>query len=76
MTTSAHKGGYSRKPKPRTALSAARGRAKRNVSSVKRKLTDEAIQTKARDRVLQELGAGVCLSDRAIQRCLRKLGAA
>jgi DNA-binding Lrp family transcriptional regulator len=35
----------------------------------------EAAQQDARDRALAELGAGVDVSDREVQRWLRKLGA-
>jgi hypothetical protein len=48
---------------------------RRSASSVLSELVLEAAQQDARDRALAELGAGVDVSDREVQRWLRKLGA-
>ena len=48
---------------------------RRSASSVLSELVLDAAQQDARDRALAELGAGVDVSDREVQRWLRKLGA-
>jgi hypothetical protein len=48
---------------------------KRSASAVLSELVLEAAQQDARDRALSELGAGVDLSLREVERWLRKLGA-
>ena len=49
---------------------------KRSASSVLSELVAEAAQQEARDRVLEELGADVEISEQEVQKWLRKLGAA
>lgn len=50
-------------------------RAKRSASSVLSELVNEAARQEARDRVLSELGAGVEIPERDVERWLKKLGA-
>ncbi len=50
-------------------------RAKRSASAVLSELVIEAARQDARDRVLNELGAGVEIPEQAVQRWLKKLGA-
>jgi tRNA1(Val) A37 N6-methylase TrmN6 len=49
---------------------------KRSVSAVLSEIVAEAAQMEARDRALAELGANVEISERDVERWLRKLGAA
>jgi predicted transcriptional regulator len=49
---------------------------KRSVSAVLSEIVAEAAQMEARDRVLKELGDGVVISEREVERWLKKLGAA
>ena len=49
---------------------------KRSASSVLSELVLEAAQQDARDRALAELGDGVDVPDREVERWLEKLGAA
>jgi hypothetical protein len=49
---------------------------KRSVSAVLSEIVAEAAQMEARDRVFKEFGDGVELSERSIDRWLKKLGAA
>jgi tRNA1(Val) A37 N6-methylase TrmN6 len=49
---------------------------KRSVSAVLSDIVTEAAQMEARDRALAELGANVEISERDVERWLRKLGAA
>jgi hypothetical protein len=51
-------------------------RVKRSASAVLSDLVAEAARQEARDRALDELGAGVEISEREVQRWLKKLGAA
>jgi hypothetical protein len=51
-------------------------RVKRSASAVLSELVAEAARQDARDRALMELGAGVDISEREVQRWLKKLGAA
>ena len=48
---------------------------KRSVSSVLSELVLEAARQDARERALEQLGAGTEISDRAVNRWLKKLGA-
>jgi hypothetical protein len=57
-------------------LDRAAKRVKRSASSVLSDLVTEAARQDARDRALAELGAGVDISERDVQRWLKKLGAA
>ena len=49
--------------------------SKRSASAVLSELITEAARQDARDRALEELGAGVDISEREVQRWLKKLGA-
>jgi hypothetical protein len=51
-------------------------RAKRSASAVLSDLVAEAARQEARDRVLEELGSGVEISEKEVRRWLNKLGAA
>lgn len=51
-------------------------RVKRSASAVLTDLVAEAARQDARDRALAELGTGVEISDKDVQRWLKKLGAA
>ncbi len=51
-------------------------RFKRSASAVLSELVTEAARQDARDRALEELGAGVEIPEHEIRRWLRKLGAA
>jgi site-specific recombinase XerC len=51
-------------------------RVKRSASSVLSELVAEAARQDARERALLELAAGVEISEREVQRWLKKLGAA
>jgi len=57
-------------------LDRAAVRAKRSASVVLSDLVAEAARQEARDRALGELGAGVEVSDKEVERWLRQLGAA
>jgi hypothetical protein len=48
----------------------------RSASSVLSEIVVEAAQLEARDRALAELGAGVEIPEREVERWLKKLGAA
>ncbi|HEU4620575.1 MAG TPA: hypothetical protein VFV10_21275 [Gammaproteobacteria bacterium] len=50
-------------------------RVKRSASAVLSDLVLEAAQQEARDRALAELGTGVEISEREVERWLKKLGA-
>jgi 2-methylcitrate dehydratase PrpD len=50
-------------------------RLKRSASSVLSELIAQAAQQEARDRVLDTLGDGVEVSERDVERWLKKLGA-
>jgi len=50
-------------------------RFKRSTSSILTELVAEAARQDARDRALQELGQGVDIPEREVQRWLKKLGA-
>jgi predicted transcriptional regulator len=49
---------------------------RRSASAVLSELVVEAARQDARDRALEELGAGVDIPEREVQRWLKKLGAA
>jgi predicted transcriptional regulator len=51
-------------------------RVKRSASAVLSELVAEAARQEARDRALEELGAGVDIPEKEVRRWLRKLGAA
>jgi hypothetical protein len=51
-------------------------RVKRSASAVLSELVADAARQDARDRALAELGADVEVSEREVERWLRKLGAA
>jgi hypothetical protein len=51
-------------------------RAKRSASAILSDLVAEAARQEARDRALEELGAGVEISEKEVRRWLKKLGAA
>jgi predicted transcriptional regulator len=51
-------------------------RVKRSASSVLSELVAEAARQDARERALAEFGTGVDISEREVQRWLKKLGAA
>ncbi len=57
-------------------LDRAAKRARRSASSVLSDLVREAAWQEARDRALEELGAGVVVPEREGRRWLKKLGAA
>lgn len=57
-------------------LDRAAARAKRSASAVLSDLVAEAARQEARDRALEEFGAGVEVSEKEVERWLRKLGAA
>jgi transposase len=57
-------------------LDRAARRAKRSASAVLSDLVKEAARQEARDRALEELGAGVEISEKEVRRWLHKLGAA
>ena len=48
---------------------------KRSASSVLSELVLEAARQEARERVLQQFGAGVAISERRVDRWLKELGA-
>ena len=50
-------------------------RSQRSASSVLSELVAEAARQDARDRALEELGAGVDIPDAEVRRWLKKLGA-
>ena len=51
-------------------------RVRRSASAVLSELVAEAARQDARERALTEIGAGVEISEREVQRWLKKLGAA
>jgi hypothetical protein len=50
-------------------------RLRRSASSVLSEIVAEAAQQEARERVLEDLGSGLEIPDREVERWLRKLGA-
>ena len=71
-----HKRSYSLDPKAAEYLDRRAKTLERSASSVLSELVLEAAQMEARERVLRELGEGVPVADRDVQRWLKKLGAA
>jgi hypothetical protein len=71
-----HKRSYSLDPRAAEYLDRRAKKLKRSASSVLSELVVEAAQLEARDRVLEELGQGVAIPEREVQRWLKKLGAA
>jgi hypothetical protein len=71
-----HKRSYSLDPRAAEYLDRRAKKLKRSASSVLSELVVEAAQLEARDRVLDELGQGVAIPEREVQRWLKKLGAA
>lgn len=57
-------------------LDAKAKRVKRSASAVLSEIVADAARQDARDRALEELGAGVEIPERQVQRWLKKLGAA
>jgi hypothetical protein len=66
---------YSLDPSAADYLERRAKRLKRSASSVLSELIAQAAQQEARERVLETLGKGVEISDRDVERWLRKLGA-
>ncbi len=71
-----HKRSYSLDSRAAEYLDRRAKKLKRSASSVLSELVVEAAQLEARDRVLDELGQGVAIPEREVQRWLKKLGAA
>lgn len=71
-----HKRSFSLDPFAADYLARRAKRLKRSASSVLSELIAQAAQQEARERVLSTLGDGVEVSDREVERWLRKLGAA
>jgi predicted transcriptional regulator len=67
---------YSLDERAVTYLDQRAKRFKRSASAVLSELVVEAARQDARDRALEELGAGVEISEREVHRWLKKLGAA
>lgn len=76
VTMTVHKRSYSLDPKAAEYLARRAKKLKRSASSVLSELIVEAAQQEARDKLLEELGAGVEIADRDVQKWLKKLGAA
>ena len=66
---------YSLDERAAAYLDNAARRSRRSASSVLSELVTEAARQEARDRALQELGAGVEIPESEIHRWLKKLGA-
>ena len=71
-----HKRSYSLDPRAAEYLDRRAKKLKRSASSVLSELVVEAAQLEARDRVLEELGEGIRIDERDVERWLKKLGAA
>jgi vacuolar-type H+-ATPase subunit E/Vma4 len=71
-----HKRSFSLDPRAAEYLARRAKKLKRSVSSVLSEIVVEAAQLEARDRVLEELGAGIEIPEREVERWLKKLGAA
>lgn len=67
---------YSLEERAARYLDAKARRVKRSASAVLSEIVVEAAQQEARDRLLEELGAGVEIPEREVKRWLKKLGAA
>lgn len=71
-----HKRSYSIDAKAAEYLTRRAKKLKRSASSVLSEIVVEAAQLEARDRALSELGADVEISEREVERWLKRLGAA
>jgi vacuolar-type H+-ATPase subunit E/Vma4 len=71
-----HKRSFSLDPRAAEYLARRAKKLKRSASSVLSEIVVEAAQLEARDRVLEELGAGIEIPEREVERWLKKLGAA
>jgi len=71
-----HKRSFSLDPRAAAYLDRRAKTLKRSASAVLSDLVVEAAHMEARDRVLRELGEGVAIAERDVQRWLKKLGAA
>ena len=67
---------YSLDPRAAEYLDRRAKKLKRSASAILSEIIVEAAQQDARDRVLRELGVGVEIPEREVQRWLKKLGAA
>jgi hypothetical protein len=72
---SVRKRSYSIDERAAAYLDHAARRSRRSASSILSELVTEAARQEARDRALEELGAGVEISEHEIHRWLKKLGA-
>jgi vacuolar-type H+-ATPase subunit E/Vma4 len=75
-TMPVHKRSFSLDPRAAEYLARRAKKLKRSASSVLSEIVVEAAQLEARDRVLEELGAGMEIPEREVERWLKKLGAA
>jgi transposase len=75
VTVPVHKRSYSIDAKAAEYLTRRAKKLKRSASSVLSEIVVEAAQLEARDRALSELGAGVEISEREVERWLKRLGA-
>lgn len=69
------KGSYSLDERAAEYLNRKAKVSKRSASAVLSELVAEAARQDARDRALEELGEGIEISERDVQRWLKKLGA-
>lgn len=69
------KGSYSLDERAAEYLDRRAKASKRSASAVLSELVAEAARQEARDRALEELAEGVDISEREVQRWLKKLGA-
>ena len=69
------KGSYSLDERAAEYLNRRAKLSKRSASAVLSELIADAARQDARDRALEELGEGVEISEREVQRWLKKLGA-
>ena len=67
---------YSLDPRAAEYLDRRAKKLKRSASAVLSELVVEAARQDARDRLLEKVGEGVPISEPAVQRWLKKLGAA
>jgi hypothetical protein len=70
-----HKRSYSIDAKAAEYLARRAKKLKRSASSVLSEIVVQAAQLEARDRALSEVGAGVEISEREVERWLTRLGA-
>jgi hypothetical protein len=76
MTMTVRKRSYSLDERAAAYLDRKAKRVKRSASAVLSELVTEAARQDARERALVELGTGVEIPERDVQRWLKKLGAA